>query len=320
VASRRQFLVVAALAGVGAVGGCALRSPAVVGHTTGPRSPSPTGLPHRDEGLATAGTVEAAARGVEQRAEALSLTPPQSALASWTTQAAQFHRAAIVRGTPVATAPGATPSAPPSIAPSPTATWDGLLTTARTSATQYARHATSAEGTDRLTWASLAAFGACVATRTTGSRSLSKTSDAQAPVVPGEVEALAGVVAGIHALVFATELALTHVPRADAARGTITSAWTGWLASRDELSATLSALGGTPPGSQAPYDITAPKDPAAALGLVATLETRFLPTLGVWVAAADGTAPAAIELLRSTAVHAVSIGGELQIWPGWPTP
>jgi hypothetical protein len=58
---------------------------------------------------------------------------------------------------------------------------------------------------------------------------------------------------------------------------------------------------------------------AAATALVATLENRFLPTAGVWVAAAGSTHAVALSLLADTTAHAASFGGPLQAWPGWPT-
>jgi hypothetical protein len=58
---------------------------------------------------------------------------------------------------------------------------------------------------------------------------------------------------------------------------------------------------------------------AAATALVATLENRFLPTAGVWVAAAGSTHAVALSFLADTTAHAASFGGPLQAWPGWPT-
>lgn len=310
------------LAGVGMLSGCALFDPTVGKPTGAPNpgtSPSPTELPFQAQGLSALAQVEAHALGIQANATSLKLTTSQTGLLAWLVQSLQIQRAAVIRGTPVTDAE-TSPQPVPSVAAAAGTTWASLLSEVPASSKDHLARAAGSRGLDSLLWASIAAFAATAVTSPSGAQARSLVNAPAQPKVPSEQDALSEVIAGTHALCYATELALVPVPGSDPAYARINNAWTSWLQTRDDLSQSLRALGGTPPGSKAPYDVSAPSTVARALGLVAELETRFLPTVGVWLAAADSTHSAAVALLAKTATQAAGFGGELQVWPGWPTP
>ncbi|WP_028709464.1 DUF4439 domain-containing protein [Propionicicella superfundia] len=315
--SRRAFLAAAGLLGIGALTGCSLLDPTIVGRTAAPGTGSAvpdTGIPYRDEGVTALSRVEGLARGVQAATEQR-LTSAQTALLAWVVPALAAQRAAVIRGTPVTDetpSPGASPS------PSTGATWQAFVGELSASASGHARRAAGTRGADSLLWASLAGFAQSVADHP-GTTTRSTALVPALPVVGSEADALTDVVTQLHVLVFGVELALVPLRGSDAAYEQISSAQSSWMQYRDDLSETLRSLGAPVPGSRAPYDIAAPESAAAATTLVADLETRFLPTAGVWVAAADSTHPAALDLLAAATAGAASFGGKLQVWPGWPT-
>lgn len=311
VTSRRAFLAAAGLIGLGALTGCTPSGPTVDGHSPAPTTPTPTGLPGRDEGLADLVRVEGVARG----AAAQSQSSAHRALLAWFVPVLAAQRAAVSRGTPATAESSPSPTTPvPAIAGT---TWDAFLTEVKSSAPRHAKRALASHGADSLLWASLAGCARTVSAHP-GTAVRSAALVPAVPTVGTEVAALTEVVAQIHVLVFGTEIALVPVPTSDPAHDRITATWTSWLGRRDALSRTLRSLGGTVPGSRAPYDIPTPASVAAATALVATLENRFLPTAGVWVAAAGATHASALSLLADTTSHAAAFGGALQAWPGWP--
>ncbi len=312
VTSRRAFLTAVGMLGLGALTGCAMSNPVIDDPSGTPRAAGGT-IPFRDDGLQILSQIEGRASAL---ASAASLTSGQQKLRAWIVTAAQSQRSALQRGAPYTSGS----SAPPTSA-SPAAVsgdWNGLIGALKQAQVTEAKFAAQCDGLNSLTWASMAAWAGSVAAHASGSSALSTTTTPAKPVTATEKRALADVIAQIHALVFGSELALVPLSRSDSAYATVNTAWSTWQQRRDTLSTTLRSLGGEVPGSQEPYDIAAPTSAAAAVSLVGSLETSFLATAGTWVAAAEESRPEAVALLASAASEAVTHGGPLQVWPGWP--
>lgn len=308
-----------------ALTGCSIFDPTIHGHTPGPSGSPPAEpgeLPYLREGLTTEQHLIEAGLGVRLDAAQLRLSPAQIGLVTWVTDAAGRHSAALRAGTP--TAPRS-PSPTPSPAPTPTftprrpASWSRFVGTLQAADSAHLARARSTTGTASAMWASLAAHAAAVAAVPTGGQARSQVWHSAAIEVTDEVSALRTAIAGTHALCFAAELCLTPIDPRSPEHAQMTGVWTKWLRKRDQLSALVRELGGEDPGSKAPYDVQPPASAPAARALLATLETRLLPAAGAWVAAADKSRLQALNLLVDTAVSAAQLGGELQVWPGWPT-
>lgn len=312
--SRRSFLAAAGILGLGALAGCTTYDPTILGRTASPGPASQPPIPFQDEGLAELTQIEARARSLVGAGG--SVTPTQAAMVEWIGLSVRTQHAALLRASPVPDAT-ASPQEMPSVTPM-AGTWDEFVTGIATFADDSTRRARECEGNDTLMWASMAGWARAVADHPSGSIPMSTATNPARAVSLAQTRALHDVVAQSHVLVFATELALVPLTRSDPAYGRIESAMNAWLTRRDRASELLRSLGGAVPGSQEPYDIAAPTTAGAALALVADVETRFLPTAGVWAGSADSTRSEAVELLVAATSDATGHGGPRQIWPGWP--
>lgn len=299
--------------------------PAIHGHTPGPTvtPPAPPGrLPYLTEGLATQRELSATLQGLQRGPGWRQVTAAQTHLVSWLTTAAARHSAALTLGTP--TQPVGTPSpAPqqsPRISPKAGVTWPGLLATLRKGGHDHLARARATTGPTSAMWAALATHALVVAAVPTGTQPRSHQLYASGLEPVDEIAGLRAVIAGVHALVFAAELALVPLQRTGPEYARITGLWTKWQRTRDDLTTLVRQVGGEAPGSKEPYDVRPPASAAAAVALMARLEGRLLPACGAWIAASDKTRIQALNLLLGTATSAAQLGGELQVWPGWPAP
>ncbi len=306
-----------------ALTGCSVSDPAIRGHTPAPVPSAPTTpgpLPYLREGLATQQTLTKTVLGVRARASALQLTPAQVGLVTWLGQATARQTAALRLGTPTAPRTSTPVEPPPTPSPRLTADWPALLSELRTAGAAHLARARATTGLTAAMWAALAAHVLSVAAAPTGAQARSQVWHPALIDVGDEISALRAAIAGTHALCFAAELSLVPLTTASPDYRQLSATWQKWRRTRDELSRLVRDLGAEPPGSKAPYDVPPPRDAASARALMAGLETRLLPSAGAWVAAADGTKLRALNLLVGTAVSAAQLGGELQVWPGWPRP
>lgn len=298
--------------GLGAVTGCTWFDP-TINDTGTPRAAGQAGVPFEAEGLASLAEIEGRARALSADT---ALSGARSSLLAWMLTSMSAHRAAVLRGTPVAEA---TASASPSGSVAPIAgTWAELLKALSGAANEHRQRALACEGLDALLWGSMGQWAATVAsTSAESARTLSDESPGVAIRV-AEDQALADVIAQIHVLVFGTELALAPLSGTDSAYETVSAAHRAWSKRRDTLSQTLRERGGTVPGSREPYDLDAPATASAAVALVADMEDSFLATAGVWIASAQDTREDATDLFASVSMDALGHGAPLRTWPGWP--
>lgn len=323
--SSRRSVLLAALALGGA--GCSLSDPAV----RGPRAasslpsgaPTPTALaPRLARDLAAETALAAGARRSrtgtrdERRRDLLELV-------------AQTHaeRAAALAAPdptlrPTATSavgPTPTPSSTPSAAPGTAR----LVAEERALAARYRRAALAARGPEALLWGSMAV----------ASRSFAEALDADEPPRSGRVAAhrpltllsdaaaVSALVAALHAAVWGYQLALGKLPEDGAAHDRALAGLRGRRALQDRLVDRLRRAGVDVPAAAPAYD----PDPEArdaddARLLLRRMETRLLPFVGMWLAAAARPADrtAALDALTGTAATATAWGAPLRAWPGWP--
>jgi Domain of unknown function (DUF4439) len=131
-----------------------------------------------------------------------------------------------------------------------------------------------------------------------------------------EVEALAQVLEGCDAAVYAYGLVAAHVT--GAARAQALSAMAAHRASRDQLRTRLVAVGATPPPAAAAYTSPFPvTDASTARRLAALVEYRLAGQWAGLAAASTSTARSNAALAaQACAVRQVTWSGAAPVWSG----
>jgi hypothetical protein len=221
--------------------------------------------------------------------------------------------------------PGSRPTgAPPPTSPAPAGrpSLGGLADAERRLAGRYRTAALAASGLDALLW---------------GSMSVASTSFAAAldaadpPAVAGlrrhrpltpvsDTEAVAALVAALHAAVYGYQLALGQLKVLSGAHARAVAGLAGRRALLERLTEQLISAGVDVPPAAPAYDPTPEVRNAATAGqLIRRIESALLPFCGLWLAAAARPAARrqALEALAATAAAATAWGAPLTAWPGW---
>lgn len=324
--SRRSVLLAGLALGAS---GCtfsdpAVRSPGAAARSTPFPIPTPSPLPPglaRDLAAETALAAAARARqgrtDDERRRDLLALVAR-----------AHTERAAALAGADPATRPTAAPAPSPSPTPTPTATPGPVPGTARLVADEralakrYRTAAIAAEGPDALLWGSMAVASGSFAAALAGQeppRSAAVAEHRPLTVV-SDAAAVSALVESLHAVVWGYQLALGRLPASGARHD---RAMTGLRDRRGltyRLADRLRRAGVDVPAAAPAYDPDPEvRDAGDARVLVQRMETRLLPLLGLWLAAAARPADRelALDELAGTVATATAWGGPLQAWPGW---
>lgn len=217
----------------------------------------------------------------------------------------------------VATASGA--ATPPAPAGTSLAT---LADAERRLAGRYRTAALASSGLLALFWGSMSVastrFGAAL---DAGSPPASPGPRAHRPLTPvSDAEAVAALVAALHATVYGYQLALGSLPVSSSAHERALRGLRDRRALQDRLTGRLVDAGVEVPAAAPAYDPGPEvRDAATAGRLVRRMEVALLPFCGLWLASA-GRAPdrrSAFDALAATAATAGSWGASVQAWPGW---
>ncbi len=328
--SRRSVLLTGlALAG----SGCTLSDPAVRSRDRGAAAPPPSGgtpsalAPGVARDLAAEQALAAGARaqrartgrGDERRRDLLLLLARSHA-----------ERAAALAAADPATRPTPVPAATGSPAPTTSTTAPttppgtaALVAAERARARRYRTATLAARGPTALLWGSMAVASAAFASALDADDP--PRSAAVAPhrslVLLDASAAASALVASLHAAVWGYQLALGRLPANGVAHDRALAALASRRALQDRLVEQLRRSGASVPAAAPAYD----PDPEVADAedarlLLQRIETRLLPFVGLWLAAALEPADRALALdaLDVTARTATAWGAPLRAWPGWP--
>lgn len=343
-ADRRSLLrygagVGLAMAGTG-LAGCTLTDPTVgpSGSTVPPvppPSPTPAAPPPPLEGSSAGAASEASAiawcAALAAAATTYQLGAGQTGNLAL---AGSLHRRrlAVLTGPEPTTRPvpsdGPTAGTPtlPSIPPAPTLDpnrgkgFTAFRTNLGRLRAEHLGRVAGASGMTALLWASLAAGvqQSSVLADRAAAAPRPTTEASHPPYEPStDVAAAQGFLAQLHALAFGLQASLA--PLSGAAATPYQQRLVRARIQRDHLVAWLRNRGANVPVAEAEYDLGGViNSPAAALALVARMESALLPFAGDWVAAAEATERrGAAEWLADGAGVAVQAGAAPAVWPGW---
>ncbi|CAA9309517.1 MAG: hypothetical protein AVDCRST_MAG48-1936, partial [uncultured Friedmanniella sp.] len=139
--------------------------------------------------------------------------------------------------------------------------------------------------------------------------------------VVSDSAAVSALVGSLHAAVWGYQLALGKLPAGGAAHDRALAGLRGRRALRDRLVDQLRRAGVEVPPAAPAYDPDPEvRDADDARLLLQRIETRLLPFVGLWLAAAARPVDraAALDALTVTAATATAWGSPLRAWPGWP--
>lgn len=340
---RRRFLAAAALLGLGAVSGCSINDPRVLGGAeTPPAVPTPTPIPpfpgaadgrRAEEHLAALAAVISAGEwkpgGVRT-----------NVLATLTDIHAD-HATALAGQDPTrrpTSPPSPTQDSPaPSPGADPTAAAEeelagldlsealGALTGVADKAVGSYREAVAATtGGTALLWGSLAVTGR----QAKLALSLRSTPPETPPVTERspldeqtDVDALRSTISQAHAIVFGHQVAIAEFAFDSGERDRAEAALTAHRRTRDSMAAWLTERNVVPPAAEGTYDLPiAVTSAASATELIMTMESAYQPFLGAVLAAVSTVEEksTALAALEASAEASLRWGGPLVRWPGWP--
>ena len=320
----RRWVLATGLA-LGATG-CTLSDPAVRpvdGGSPGARGrpvPSPTPFaPGLDRDRAAEAALAAGSLALLQRTDAGS--ERRRDLLALMARCHQERVTALAAPDPTSrpTAAVATPAPSSSRAPAPSAA--RLVADEQAAARRYRSAAVVAQGRAALLWGSMA-----VASRSFAVALTAEDPPASADVAPhrplalvGDTEAVAALVAALHAAVWGYQLAVGRLP-AGAAHDRALAGLRNRRTLQDRLVGRLLEAGVEVPAAAPAYDPDPEVgDAADARLLLRRIESRLLPFCGLWLAAAARPADRrlALDTLDATRGAATSWGAPLTAWPGW---
>ncbi|GAA2101706.1 hypothetical protein GCM10009841_17630 [Microlunatus panaciterrae] len=198
-----------------------------------------------------------------------------------------------------------------------------LVAGERAAARLHRAAADATSGYTCLLWGSLAAAaGQYADALESGARTAAPPKPQQRrPLVPvTDLEAIQALLRQSHAMVYGYQLALGKLSgaRADRAAGRLAQ----HRVLRDRLVDLLNERSADVPAAEPAYVPPIEVSNASrAVVLLRLMETRFLPFVGQWVAAAatGPTRSLALDELSAATLSARAWGAALQDWPGWPS-
>lgn len=340
---RRRFLSGAALLGIGAVAGCSVNDPRVLGGAeTPPPVPTPTPVPPFPGA--------ADGRRAEQHLAALAAvirdgewkpggvrTHVLATLVDLHTDHATTLAAADPTRRPTSSPTPTEDSPAPDSGPDPRAAAEEELAgldlsealavvtgAADTAVRSYREAVTATSGGTALLWGSLAV----TARQAKLALSLRATPPGTPPVTDRspldeqtDVDALRSTISQAHAIVFGYQVAIAEFGFDSGERERADAALTAHRRTRDTMTAWLSERNVVPPAATSTYDLPIDVTSAATAGeLIMTMELAYQPFLGGVLAAVATTAEkgTALAALEASSEASLRWGGPLVRWPGWP--
>jgi hypothetical protein len=196
-----------------------------------------------------------------------------------------------------------------------------LIRRERAAARSHAHAALDSSGSAALLWASMsvAASRYAAALGHDGAVPMASSKRGQLPALSAN-EAVAELVAQLHALVYGYQLAIGKLPVLGKRHARAVAELLRVRILRERLISILTRRSITVPVPQSAYvPSLRVHDAASAERLIARMQSALLPFCGLFVAAATGKdRQLAFDTLAATAKTARSWGGPLSAWPGWP--
>jgi hypothetical protein len=196
-----------------------------------------------------------------------------------------------------------------------------LIRRERAAARSHAKAALNSSGSAALLWASMsvAASRYAAALGHDGAVPIASSKRGQLPALSAD-QAVAELVAQLHALVYGYQLAIGKLPVLGKRHARAVAELLRVRILRERLISILTKRSITVPVPQPAYvPSLRVHDAASAEKLIARMQSALLPFCGLFVAAATGKdRQLAFDTLAATARTARSWGGPLSAWPGWP--
>jgi len=196
-----------------------------------------------------------------------------------------------------------------------------LIRRERAAARTHAKAALDSSGSAALLWASMsvAASRYAAALGHDGTVPIASSKRGQLPALSVD-QAVAELVAQLHALVYGYQLAIGKLPVLGKRHARAVAELLRVRILRERLISILTKRSITVPVPQPAYvPSLRVHDAASAEKLIARMQSALLPFCGLFVAAATGKdRQLAFDTLAATARTARSWGGPLSAWPGWP--
>ena len=196
-----------------------------------------------------------------------------------------------------------------------------LVRRERAAARSHAKAALDSSGSAALLWASMsvAASRYAAALGHDGAVPIGSSKRGQLPALSVD-QAVAELVAQLHALVYGYQLAIGKLPVLGKRHARAVTELLRVRVLRERLISILTKRSITVPIPQPAYvPSLRVHDAASAEKLIARMQSALLPFCGLFVAAATGKdRQLAFDTLAATARIARSWGGPLSAWPGWP--
>jgi len=196
-----------------------------------------------------------------------------------------------------------------------------LVRRERAAARSHAKAALDSSGSAALLWASMsvAASRYAAALGHEGAVPIGSSKRGQLPALSVD-QAVAELVAQLHALVYGYQLAIGKLPVLGKRHARAVTELLRVRVLRERLISILTKRSITVPIPQPAYvPSLRVHDAASAEKLIARMQSALLPFCGLFVTAATGKdRQLAFDTLAATARIARSWGGPLSAWPGWP--
>ncbi|HKF87868.1 MAG TPA: DUF4439 domain-containing protein [Propionibacteriaceae bacterium] len=196
-----------------------------------------------------------------------------------------------------------------------------LVRRERAAARSHAKAALDSSGSAALLWASMsvAASRYAAALGHDGDVPIGSSKRGQLPALSVD-QAVAELVAQLHALVYGYQLAIGKLPVLGKRHARAVTELLRVRVLRERLISILTKRSITVPIPQPAYvPSLRVHDAASAEKLIARMQSALLPFCGLFVTAATGKdRQLAFDTLAATARIARSWGGPLSAWPGWP--
>lgn len=196
-----------------------------------------------------------------------------------------------------------------------------LIKRERAAARSHAKTARASSGFPALLWASMSVAASSYASALSNESAVRIASSKRHPLPAVSADqAVAELVAQLHALVYGYQLAIGRLPVLGKRRVRAVAELLRVRILRERLISILTKHSVKVPVPMSAYVPSVRVHDAASAGkLIAHMQSALLPFCGLFVAAAKGDSrKLAFDTLDATARTARSWGAPLSAWPGWP--
>ena len=324
---RREALIILASLPV-ALAGCGTNDPAIneprISTSSAPpeSSPGPTRTatpnPQIVEGVALEQALADLAGAINTGEYRAQLSKDQRRLLT-AVRAGHLDHADTLQGAEATNRPTSAPPAPGAV-PVDEALAE-LVRRERAAARSHAHAAVSTSGSPALLWASMSVAAGSYASALGRDEAvpIASSKRRQLPALSAD-QAVAELVAQLHALVYGYQLAIGKLPVLGKRHARAVAELLRARILRERLISILTRRSIRVPVPQSAYvPSLRVHDAASAEKLIARMESALLPFCGLFVAAAKGKdRQLAFDTLAATARTARSWGASISAWPGWP--